>query len=61
MARGSEIEMHQTLIDGELWHLDRVELRLKARALWKNLNVDQARTYYGFRKFRVDSGVVFAR
>jgi hypothetical protein len=59
--KGSEFEMQQVLINGEVWMPQRADIKLDARvALLKGINEDIHLTYKDYRKFRTDTKISVA-
>ena len=59
--KGSEFEMQQVLINGEVWMPQRADIKLDARvALLKGVNEDIHLTYKDYRKFRTDTKISVA-
>jgi hypothetical protein len=59
LAKGTHIEVEQTLVNGELWLPKRVSFTGSARlALVKKFNVASEVTYSNYRKFQTDSKIV---
>jgi hypothetical protein len=59
--KGSQFEMQQLLVNGEVWMPQHAEIKLDARvALLKGVNEDIHLTYKDYRKFRTDTKISMA-
>jgi len=59
--KGSQFEMQQVLINGEVWMPQRADIKLDARvALVKGVNEDIQLTYKDYRKFRTETRISVA-
>ena len=59
LAQGARFELHQTLVNGEVWLPRYSRVAGSARiALVKKLNLEQEMTFKNFRKFQSDSQMV---
>jgi hypothetical protein len=59
--KGSQFEMQQVLVNGEVWMPQRADIKLDARvALLKGVNEDIHLTYKDYRKFRTDTKISVA-
>ena len=59
LAQGARFELHQTLVNGEVWLPRYTRVAGSARiALVKKLNLEQEMTFKNFRKFQTDSQIV---
>jgi hypothetical protein len=59
--KGSQVEMQQIFVNGEVWMPQRADIKLDARvALLKGVNEDIHLTYKDYRKFRTDTKISVA-
>jgi hypothetical protein len=59
LAEGARFELHQTLVNGEVWLPRYSRVAGSARiALLKKVNLEQEMTFKNFRKFQSDSQIV---
>ena len=59
--KGSQFEMQQVLVNGEVWMPQRADIKLDARvALLKGVNENIHLTYKDYRKFRTDTKISVA-
>jgi hypothetical protein len=58
VAPGATITAQQMRVNDELWHPERVRVRINARALWKKIHADAETSFRNFRKFQVESRIV---
>jgi len=59
--KGSQFEMQQVLVNGEVWMPQRAEIKLDARvALLKEVNQNINLSYKDYRKFRTDTKISLA-
>jgi len=59
LSQGARFELHQTLVNGEVWLPRYSRVAGSARiALVKKLNLEQEMTFKNFRKFQTDSQMV---
>ena len=56
--QGSNIQIEQTQVNGEVWLPKHVALKLDARILFKGLNIESDVTYRDYKKFRTDTKIV---
>jgi hypothetical protein len=61
LHKGSQFEMQQVLVNGEVWLPQRADIKLDARiALLKGVNANIHLTYKDYRKFRTDTKISIA-
>jgi hypothetical protein len=58
LGKGATFRMQQMRVNDELWHPEKFEIKLNARALMVKANIEVEGSYRNFRKFQTDSRIL---